>query len=96
MRFVLSKTARELEKNKWSFLGLPTGSADIIKNIESIIERVRINFNKIIRDLRVTGYRLDELNNLIIIRLDTTISDIINNHVSLDITININREVWQQ
>ena len=96
MRFVLSKTARELEKNKWSFLGLPTSSADIIKNIESIVERVRINFNKIIRDLRVTGYRLDELNNLIIIRLDTTISDIINNHVSLDITINTNREVWQQ
>jgi hypothetical protein len=93
-RFVLSKISRELEKNKWNYLGEKM-SGKIQNNIQKILDRVVDNFS-IIRSITIVYMDLDYYDNKVTLSLDTKMSDLIKNDISLDITINFNRELWQQ
>lgn len=86
MRFVLGKLSRELQKNRWSYLS-ERMTGKLKARIEGVIGRVVTSFS-IIRQVTITNYDLDYSNNLITMSMDTYISDLVNNHMKLDITIN--------
>jgi len=86
MRFVLGKLARELEKNKWNYLGKKM-SGRLRDRIENIIRRV-VNAFSIIRSVQITSFDLDYSNNRIDLTMNTSISDLIENNMTIDITIN--------
>ena len=86
MRFVLGKLARELEKNKWNYLGKKM-SGRLRDRIENIIRRV-VNTFSIIRSVQITSFDLDYSNNRIDLTMNTSISDLIENNMTIDITIN--------
>ena len=86
MRFVLGKLSRELEKNRWSYLS-ERMTGRLKSKIEGVIERVVTSF-AIIRQVIVGDYEFDYANSLINLTLDTYISDLVGNHMKLDITIN--------
>ena len=94
MRFVLGKVARELEKNKWLFLGEHM-TGKIQERIENVINKVKLNFS-VIRKLIITNYEANFYNNKIELTLETEISDLVKNHMTLDITLNVNKRIWQQ
>ena len=93
-RFVLSKITRELEKHKWNFLGNKM-SGSIQTKIQYVLDGVSSNFT-IIRSISISSLELDYYNNKIDLSLDTKMSDLIKNDISLDITLNFNKELWQQ
>lgn len=94
MRFVLGKVARELEKKKWLFLGEHM-TGKIQEKIENVINKVKLNFS-VIRKLIITNYEANFYNNKIELTLETEISDLVKNHMTLDITLNVNKRIWQQ
>lgn len=94
MRFVLGKTSRELEKHKWNYLGEKM-TGKVQEKIQNVVDLVRNSFS-IIRTLSITYINIDFYNNKINLTLDTEISDLIKNNMSLDITLNFNKELWQQ
>ena len=94
MRFVLDKVKRELWKHKWNYLG-ENMSGVVQTRIQNVLDNVLVNFS-IIRSLKLGDLDLDYYNNTVTISIDTVISDLVKNHMSLDITINFSKEVWQQ
>lgn len=89
MRFALGKISRELEKNKWSYLSERI-TGNLIGKIVSILEKVRDSFS-IIRYINVTDVEFDYSNNRINLSIETGVSDLIENNISVDITINYNK-----
>ena len=86
MRFVLGKIRRELEKNRWSYLS--ERMIGTVKNrIDGILSRVQTSFS-IIRRTQVSEFEIDYSNYKINLSIETWISDLVNNHMKLDITIN--------
>ena len=86
MRFVLGKISRELEKNRWSYLS--ERMIGTVKNrIDGILSRVQTSFS-IIRRIQVSEFEIDYSNYKINLSIETWISDLIDNHMKLDITIN--------
>ena len=86
MRFVLGKIRRELEKNRWSYLS--ERMIGTVKNrIDGILSRVQTSFS-IIRRIQVSDFEVDYSNYKINLSIETWISDLIDNHKKLDITIN--------
>ncbi len=86
MRFVLGKIRRELEKNRWSYLS--ERMIGTVKNrIDGILSRVQTSFS-IIRRIQVSDFEIDYSNYKINLSIETWISDLIDNHMKLDITIN--------
>lgn len=88
-RFVLGKITRELEKNKWNFIGQQPGG-QTIPAIKRILERVKNNFG-IIRSIEITDYDFYYRQNLIELSLETRISDLPDHDITLDITLNYNK-----
>lgn len=88
MRFCLSKISRELEKNKWSYISYRTIN-EIISSIKSTLNNIKSNFS-IIRDINISDYSVDFNKQLINLTIDTYISDLIKNNISIDITLNYN------
>lgn len=89
MRFALGKIGRELEKNKWNYLSERI-TGKLISKIVSILERIRDSFS-IIRYINVTKTEFDYTNNRIDLTIETGVSDLIENNISVDITINYNK-----
>lgn len=89
MRFALGKISRELEKNKWNYLSERI-TGNLIGKIVSILEKVRDSFS-IIRYINVTNIDFDYTNNRINLTIETGVSDLIENNISVDITINYNK-----
>lgn len=89
MRFVLGKIARELEKNKGFYLAeRMTGKQTSI--IESVLGRVNSSFS-IIRDITIQNIEFMPRENKMSIDVYTSISDLIENDISINITINYNK-----
>ena len=90
MRFCIGKIARELEKNKWEFLALR--DVGIIKRkITGIVERITNTFS-IIRRIDITNFSFQFQENKLELSIDTEISDLVSNNLSLDITLNYNKQ----
>ena len=89
-RFIIGKISRELEKNKWKYLG--TRYVGIIRNtIEEILRRVQINFS-MIRDIKISKFSPDVRTQTIDMTVDVVTTDLVDNNVTLDIIINYNKQ----
>ena len=90
MRFCIGKVTRELEKNKWEYLALR--DVGIIKRkITGTIERIAKSFS-IIRRIDITNFSFIFQENKLELSIDIEISDLVNNNLSLDITLNYNKQ----
>ena len=88
-RFIIGKISRELEKNKWEYLG--TRYTGIIRNkIEEILSRVQNNFS-MIRDIQISKFLPDPQSQTINMTIDIETTDLVDNHIELDILINYNK-----
>lgn len=89
MRFCLGKISRELMKHKWSIIG--------DKKIKSVEDKLNAIFSNIknsfsmIRDIRLINCRASIEKQFLEITIDTYMSDLVDNHVRLDITLNFNK-----
>lgn len=88
MRFCLGKITRELEKNKWNFLS-KRFTGEVIKNISSILENITDTYS-IIRSIEITNYEFDFKNKKLNLSIYSKMSDLVDNNISLDITLNYN------
>lgn len=88
MRFVMGKIQRELEKHKWEYIS-ERMSGDIRTIIEEILSRISNSFS-IVRRINLTEFILDTQNNKLDLTIETYMSDLVNNNISLDITLNYN------
>ena len=87
-RFIIGKVYRELEKNKWEYLGARYTS--IIKNkIDTILQRISLNFS-MVRKIEITEYSPNLRENSIKLTIDVTTTDLVDNNITLDILINYN------
>lgn len=87
MRFTVGKVKRELEKNKWSYLGQRMYGAQK-STIETILETIKASFN-IIYSLTLGDFKID--NNTITVSISTTIDDLVENSVTIDLILNYNK-----
>ena len=89
-RFIIGKVYRELEKNKWDYLG--TRFNAIIKNrIEDILYRIEQSFS-MVRRIEISSYTPIPRMNLIDLVIDVHTTDLVDNDIKLDITINYNKQ----
>lgn len=87
MRFVLSKITRQIHKNLWGLIserGYNEANTVLVGLLESIINSYSFIKNIRVKDFDTSGETLK-------ISLETTISDLVKSHVSLDIEINYNK-----
>jgi hypothetical protein len=91
MRFCLGKIQRELEKNKWSYLSLRS-TGPIRSTIEGILRKIADRFS-VIRQILIRDFRIDSRNSKLELKIDTIISDLVKNEISLDVTINYNKTI---
>lgn len=89
MRFTISKISRELEKNKWEYLGKKM-IGSMKSSLLGVLERVKNSFS-IIRDITVDNFELDTPNNRIELTITTEISDLVKKSMTVDIVINYNK-----
>ncbi len=86
MRFVAGKIYRELEKNKYQYIGTKF-MGEMQETVENLINRITTSFG-IVNRIEVTDFDKDEANNTLNISLDVGVNDLVNNNLKLDITIN--------
>ena len=86
MRFCIEKVKRELEKNKWNFLGKKLVLSSTEDEIYQILNRIRDKFNKIIRNIIIENSSYYE--NYMSLEISTVLSDLPKNDLTLDIKIN--------
>ena len=89
MRFVMGKIQRELEKHKWEYLS-ERMSGNIRTKITSTLYKISDTFS-IVRRINLTKFKLIYQENKIELTVETYMSDLINNNISLDITLNYNK-----
>ena len=89
-RFIIGKVYRELEKNKWEYLA--TRVDGLIRNkIDEILKRISTNFSSI-RSIEITSYVPNPAENTIDLEIDVYTTDLVDNNIKLDITINYKYE----
>lgn len=89
-RFIIGKVYRELEKNKWEYLA--TRVEGLIRNkIDEILKRISTNFSSI-RSIEITSYVPNPAENTIDLEIDVYTTDLVDNNIKLDITINYKYE----
>ena len=91
MRFCLGKIQRELEKNKWNYISLRS-TGPIRSTIEGILRRISNRFS-VIRQILIRDFKVDSRGGKIELKIDTIISDLVKNTISLDVTINYNKTI---
>ena len=89
MRFVIGKVKRELEKNKWRFLS-ERMSGNIRNTITDIFNKITNSFS-IVRRISLTKFNLKYNENKLELGVEIYTSDLVNNNISLDITLNYNK-----
>lgn len=90
MRFCIGKVARELEKNKWKILST-RGAGDIRARIEQILNRITLTYSYI-DSLVITGFYLDLPNNRLGLEVESRMSDLVDNDMTIDITLNYDKQ----
>lgn len=88
MRFCIEKIKRELIKNKWLILDNRDYS-NIEKSIKQILDRIKNNFS-IIKDISLADLEISYKDKKIDIKIDSTVSDLVNNDIRIDVTLNYN------
>lgn len=86
MRFCLDKIKRELAKNKWWILE-DKDVGKIKERISSILTRISKTFS-IIRKIELTGFSVSFKEQMIDLTIDTSVSDLVDNNIRIDITLN--------
>lgn len=86
MRFCLGKIKRELAKNKWLILK-DKDVGKIRERISSILTRISKTFS-IIRKIELTKFSISFKEQTIDLTIDTSVSDLVNNNIRIDITLN--------
>lgn len=86
MRFCLDKIKRELAKNKWWILE-DKDVGKIRERISSILTRISKTFS-IIRKIELTGFSVSFKEQMIDLTIDTSVSDLVDNSIRIDITLN--------
>lgn len=88
MRFVLGKEYRELQKNKWSYLS--EKSTGVIETaLRNTLSRIQNTFS-IIKFISLVRFRYNMSENYLEVTMETYISDLPENNITLDITVNYN------
>lgn len=90
MRFSISKITRELLKNKWSYLSL-RNIGKIREGIVTILSRIPRNFS-VVRSIDIELFNPDLNENKLELTLNTSVADLVDNNIVLDLTINYNKE----
>lgn len=86
MRFCLGKISRELSKNKWWILS-DSDVGKIKQRILSTLENITRTFS-IIRNIQLSDFSISFQNQSIDLTIDTYMSDLVDNNIRIDITIN--------
>lgn len=89
MRFCISKINRELIRNKWMILE-DKNVGRIELKVKNILNNIKNSFS-MIRDIQVSKFLVDLYNQTVDITVDTYVSDLVNNHLTLDITLNYSK-----
>lgn len=90
MRFVLGKISRQLQKKKWDYLSEKhIGKA--LEGIRNILSEISSR-HSIITQLSLDSFSTDELGERAYISVRTSISDLVGESISLDITINYSKQ----
>lgn len=89
MRFVLGKVTRELEKNKWEYLGKRM-VGQMKNSLETILGNITNTFS-IVREITITDFNVDIQNNKLDLTIYTEISDLVKSNITVDIVINYNK-----
>lgn len=89
MRFVMGKITRELEKNMGIYLGSFT-TGELIEKLRGILGNIENRFT-IVRSITISSYDVSYSKQKVDLVIDTTISDLMQNNMSLDININYNK-----
>ena len=88
MRFVLGKIYRELQKNRWTYLS--EKSTGIIEtNIRNTLSKIQHRFG-IVGFINLTKFTPKMSENYLELSIDTYVNDLMNNNMTLDITVNYN------
>jgi hypothetical protein len=88
MRFTLGKIYRELHKNRWSYLAQK--SPGVIETaIRNTLEKIQNRFS-IVRFINLVKFTPKLEKNYLELTIDTYVSDLMNNNMTLDITVNYN------
>ena len=88
MRFCIGKVFRELEKNKWGIFST-RGVGNIRSNITQILSDITIRYS-FIDSLTIAGFYLDLPNNRLGLEIESRMSDLVDNNMTIDITLNYN------
>lgn len=89
MRFCIGKVNRELEKNKWDIIS--TKSVGTIRSkVETILTKISNSYS-FIDSLMLTGLYVDLPNNRVGIEIESRMSDLVNNNMEIDITLNYDK-----
>ena len=92
MRFVLGKIYRELQKDKWKYLSKKAIGL-IESSIRETLKTIQSKFS-IVGFINLVKFtpKLDK--NYLEISVDTYVNDLMDNNITLDITINYNNEIY--
>lgn len=88
MRFCISRINKELIKNKWVIME-EKNERKIKKTVEGILNNITRSFS-MIRNINLSEFNVDFNKRTIDITIDTRISDLFNNQLTIDITLNYN------
>lgn len=86
LRFVSDKIRRELEKGKWNIIARSTKS-NIKEEMSKILRSVKDDF-AIIRSLEINSFELNDIDESLFVSIDTTISDIVDINITIDVILN--------
>ena len=89
MRFCVSKINRELIRNKWDIVETKNvGRIEL--TINEILSKVKNTFS-MIREIKLSDFSISFKDSTIDITIDTSLSDLMNNQLTIDITLNYNK-----
>lgn len=88
MRFILGKIFRQLEKNRWDYLAQRSIST-VRSRIQNTLNQIVSSYS-IVDSINIDNVSEDLTNYSIELSLSTRLKDLVNNNISLDITINYN------
>jgi hypothetical protein len=88
MRFCLGKISRELTKNKWYILE-DNDFGKIQLRLANILSGISKSFS-IIKSIDLSDFKISYKEKRIELTIDTYMSDLVNNNIRIDITLNYN------
>lgn len=85
LRFIAGKIQRELQKNRWKYLG-EKNMSKIQDNIESILNKIQESY-KIVNYLELIKFIPDMSKNKLDIEMNVHMDDLVDKDITLDVTI---------